>query len=136
MSESEDSDDIGICSFAIAKERRTAGDRGGRFDCRDVGPFASVHPVWMEHPAGDCRGTAGTRGDTWRREHVHSGSAAAFLYRLLGRSDLLRSEPQIALYDRASAGVRVVFRRGSGRGDEPGRFAAIGAALDGTVYAE
>src|SRR6267142_1972004 len=69
----------------------------------------------MEDSARDCRRAAGAASDPRRRHwHLYSGSDSTFLYYLLGGGDLLRSEPQTGIFDRASVGVRFVLWHGGG----------------------
>src|SRR6266849_4645268 len=127
------SDEWRFCASAIGKKERTIGNLCGRGDCRDFGPFASLHPVWMGHSPRDCRGPAGAGGFPWRRRHLHSGRPPALFYRVLSSGYLLRSEPQAAFYDGAPAGVWPVLWRRGARGNESCCFAALRASLQGPL---
>src|SRR6266700_1042856 len=107
------SDDWRFCTWPIGEKERSIGDRSGWPDCRDLGPYTSVHPVWLAHSARDCRGPAGATGFPWRHSHLHSGCPPAFLYRFLSNGCLLHGKPQAGFYEGAPAGVRLVlWRRG------------------------
>src|SRR6266849_7341296 len=127
------SDDWRFCASAIGKKERSIGNRSRRRDCREFGPSTSLHPVWVEHSARDCRGPVGARGFPWRRRHLCSGCPPALLYRMLSSSGLLRGEPQAAFFDGAPTGVRVVLWRRGARSNESCRFAALRASLQGPL---
>src|SRR5260221_10476822 len=76
---------------------RPQGDPGRRTACRNAGSDAGFGSVWAESSAGDFRRLAGQTSVAWRGGDVRFGCAAAFFHRFLGCSDLLRSEPQMAV---------------------------------------
>src|ERR1700730_7539214 len=127
------SDDWKFCTWSIGdwsigEKPRSMCNRSGWRNCRDFGPYTSLHPVWMAHSACDCRGPAGAAGFPWRRRHLYSGCLPALLYRFLSSRYLLRGKPQAGFFEGASAAVRLVLWRHGRRGNESGRFAALRAS--------
>jgi hypothetical protein len=127
VGEGENSDDGRICSSASGEKQRSIGHRSGRFDRRDIRPFTSVHPVWMERATDDCGRFAWAGGQAWRCRHLYSWRRAALLYRDDSNGYLLRGKPQTSFFDGTSASLRPVLWNRGGTSNGLYRFAALRA---------
>src|SRR3954468_4468483 len=106
-------DDRTFCIPSTRKEQWPYGNRCGWPACRDFGSYTSLHFVWMEGSTRCSRRFAGPESHTGRAGNLCSGGLSPLFHRAIGGRDLLPCKPQAELFERVSAGVRLVLWRGS-----------------------